>query len=506
MLSTLLLAWYDEHKRSLPFRGAGDPYRIWVSEIMLQQTRTETVGAYYQRFLAQFPDVSALAEAPEEAVLKCWEGLGYYSRARNLHRAAKEIMEKHGGAFPRTVEELRALPGVGDYTAAAVASIAFGVPAPAMDGNLTRVLSRVHGVRQDVGQPSVKRELLNWARQDMPKVRCGDFNQALMDLGATVCVPGTPECDSCPLRPLCSAYREGDAEDLPIKAAAKPPQEIQLAVALITCRGRIWMAQRKEALLKGLWVYALLEDAKGPKEAQEALKSRGIHAAFQKELGAARHVFTHRVWNMTVYHFQADTMSCREGRFVSLAEMRALPIPTAMRAAREHAVRLLSPEIRPLKEAALPAAAQAYAESWKKSHAAHCTEAFLALHTPERMADTLRSHQAKGRGVFALYLTGQAVGVLVIDQAQNELVSLYVHPDFQGLGIGGAAVAFALKQLDERRDMKVTVLQSNEAAIRLYEAYGFCRITEIRPLDEARKLFEEDRIRPRQETEEKDEA
>lgn len=344
MLSTLLLSWYDVHGRKLPFRGTKDPYRVWVSEIMLQQTRTETVGAYYERFLSRFPDVNALAAAPEQDVLKCWEGLGYYSRARNLHKAARKIADEFGGVFPDDPEKIRALPGVGDYTAAAVASIAFGLPLPAMDGNLTRVLSRFHGVRGDVGVPSVKRRLLSLAREDMPPVRCGDFNQALMDLGATVCTPGTPDCEICPLRPLCDGCRAGDAELLPVKSAAKPPLEIPMAVAVVTCHGRVFMTMRKEALLRGLWVYALNEGGRSIHDAEKTLKALGIRAVYQGELGAARHVFTHRVWNMTLYHFSADTVSCREGRFVTLREMRALPIPTAMRAAREQASRILLEE------------------------------------------------------------------------------------------------------------------------------------------------------------------
>ena len=341
LLSTLLLAWYDAHGRVLPFRGTKDPYRIWLSEIMLQQTRTETVGAYYTRFLERFPDVFSLAAAPEQDVLKCWEGLGYYSRARNLHRAAKQVAEKYHGTFPADLDALRALPGVGDYTAAAVASIAFDLPAPAMDGNLTRVLSRVHGVREDVGMPSVKRRLLELAQSDMPETRCGDFNQALMDLGATVCTPGTPDCAACSLRLLCDAYKAGDADDLPIKAAAKPPLELSVAVALVTCRDKIWMIQRKETLLKNLWVYLLVENTGNPADMEKALKSAGIRAAFQGTLGTARHVFTHRVWNMTLYHYIAENPACREGRFVTLSEMRALPLPTAMRAARERAEKLL---------------------------------------------------------------------------------------------------------------------------------------------------------------------
>ena len=344
MFSALLLAWYDAHGRTLPFRGTKDPYRIWLSEIMLQQTRTETVGAYYTRFLARFPDVFSLAAAPEQDVLKCWEGLGYYSRARNLHKAARQVAEQYNGRFPADVAALRALPGVGDYTAAAVASIAFDLPAPAMDGNLTRVLSRFHGVREDVGAPSVKRRLLDLAREDMPDARCGDFNQALMDLGATVCVPGTPDCRRCPLRPLCDACRAGDAENLPVKAAAKPPREISLAVALVTCDEKVWMTQRKEALLKNLWVYALIPDAAGAQAVKNGLKALGLSASFQETLGTARHVFTHRVWNMTLYHFRAESPACREGKFVSLPEMEALPLPTAMRAAKEQAEKLLAGE------------------------------------------------------------------------------------------------------------------------------------------------------------------
>ena len=341
MFSALLLAWYDQNRRTLPFRGTKDPYRVWVSEIMLQQTRTETVGAYYQRFLQRFPDVFALASAPEEDVLKHWEGLGYYSRARNLHKAAQAVVNQYEGKFPADLDALRALPGVGDYTAAAVASIAFDLPAPAMDGNLTRVLSRFHGVREDVGQPSVKRRLAALGREDMPQSRCGDFNQALMDLGATVCTPGTPDCDRCPLRTLCDARAAGDADSLPVKAAAKPPKEIRVAVALITCGDKIWMVQRKETLLKNLWVYQLTEDFDGPQDMEKAQRALGLEADLIRKLGDARHVFTHRVWNMTVYHYAAKTPNCREGRFVTREEMRALPIPTAMRAAKGWAEELL---------------------------------------------------------------------------------------------------------------------------------------------------------------------
>ena len=344
MLAQLLLAWYDRCRRVLPFRGTKDPYQIWLSEIMLQQTRTETVGAYWTRFLARFPDVFSLAAAPEQEVLKLWEGLGYYSRARNLHKAAQVIVAQYQGVFPREEAALRALPGVGAYTAAAVASIAFDLPCPAMDGNLTRVLSRVHGVREDVGVPSVARRLAALAREDMPDTRCGDFNQAVMDLGATICTPGTPDCEKCPLRSLCDACAAGDADMLPIKAAAPPPKEVPVAVAIVTCGGKALLRMREEALLRGLWVFPLTEGAGGRAALEKALRGLGVKAVFHQALGEARHVFTHRVWNMKLYHFTAAEPRAREGVWANRQEIAALPLPTAMRAARARAEEILARE------------------------------------------------------------------------------------------------------------------------------------------------------------------
>ena len=495
MLPALLLSWYDAHGRVLPFRGTKDPYKIWVSEIMLQQTRTETVGAYYRRFLARFPDVFSLAQAQEEDVLKCWEGLGYYSRARNLHKAAKVIAGQYNGSFPADLEALRALPGVGAYTAAAVASIAFDLPAPAMDGNLTRVLSRVHGVREDVGAPSVQRRLLALAQEDMPPARCGDFNQSLMDLGATVCVPGTPDCPACPLKPLCNAYAAGDADSLPVKAAAKPPREIALGVALITCRGKIWMTQRQEALLKNLWVYQLTEGYTAPADAEKALGALGIRAAFRETLGAARHVFTHRVWNMTLLHYEAESTACRAGRFVTLGEMEALPLPTAMRAAKARAAALLTPVIAPAGEETLASLAAVYAESWRASHAAVCAPEFFARHTPAHMEETLRAHLSQGRQVYALSLRGRMAGMLTLDKGQNELTALYIHPDYQGQGLGTAAVKFAVDALDKTRPMRVTALSDNKRALGLYAAFGFTETAQVRTLNAAARLTEQDMLR-----------
>ena len=338
-----LLPWYDQHKRVLPFRGIRDPYGIWVSEIMLQQTRTETVAGYYTRFLSLFPTVSALAAAPEEAVLKAWEGLGYYSRARNLHRAAQVIAAQYGGVFPGDYAAIRALPGVGDYTAAAVSSIAFGLPYPAIDGNLTRVISRVHGIREDVGIPSVKRRIAELAMAHIDRERPGDWNQALMDLGATVCVPGTPDCARCPLAAGCDACAEEDADLLPVRAAAKPPVPVDVGVGLVTCGDRILMQHRDAALLRGLWVFFLLEGDASRESMQKKLRSLSLEAAYKTDLGEARHVFTHRVWNMRLYHFEApEPIPLQDFTWVDAEQLRALPLPTAMRAAKKAAEAILN--------------------------------------------------------------------------------------------------------------------------------------------------------------------
>ena len=336
-VSSLLLAWYDKNGRKLPFRGVQDPYKIWLSEIMLQQTRTETVGAYFNRLIRLFPDVFALANADEEQVLKAWEGLGYYSRARNLHACAQKIVQEFGGEFPTRPEIWLKLPGIGPYTAAAVCSIAFDAPIPAMDGNLTRVFARLYDVRENVCIPSVKRRLNDLAKGCMPPARCGDFNQALMDLGATICRPGTPDCEACPLKSLCIAYQEGSPEELPIMPIKTPPTVVPLNVLLITDGKKIHLVQRKEALLQGLYVFDLTGDAP-----DLFLKKSGI-AANVSFLCHARHVFTHRVWEMDLYLAKADALPhAMENSLYSLDEMCALPLPCAMKAARQEAIKHLT--------------------------------------------------------------------------------------------------------------------------------------------------------------------
>lgn len=340
-ITQALLHWYDGSRRELAFRGTRDPYRVWLSEIMLQQTRAQTVEGYYRRFLAQFPDVYALARADEQAVLKAWEGLGYYSRARNLHRAAQVIANELGGQFPDTAEELQKLPGIGPYTAAALASIAFDQPVPAIDGNLIRVLSRLYLVEEDAGIPSVKRRLYQLGLGLMPAARAGDMNQALMDLGATICLPGTPDCGVCPVSGYCLAYKEGEPERLPVLPRKKPPREIPVAVVLLRHGDKIFVTRRSQALLRGLYVFYLLEheDAAG---IRRHLAAHGIRPVSLAEIGQARHIFTHRVWQMRMYLCDvADDTMPGEGQWVTKEEMDALPFPTAMKAAREWADKLL---------------------------------------------------------------------------------------------------------------------------------------------------------------------
>ena len=345
MAYPLLLDWYDANRRVLPFRGTRDPYAVWISEIMLQQTRTDTVSGYYTRFLNRFPNIAALAQADEQEVLKYWEGLGYYSRARNLHKAAQIMQREYGGRFPAAYEGIRALPGVGDYTAAAVASIAYRLPYPAIDGNLTRVLARVHGVREDVGRPSVKRLIHELGEREIDRERPGDWNQALMDLGATICVPGTPDCARCPLQAQCDAYAQGDADQLPIRAAARPPVPVDVGVGLVIAEGRVLMIKRDAALLKGLWTFLLCEGDSRPEGMAGKLEALGMQAKRVIPLGEARHVFTHRIWNMQLYRVDLPAMPGRTaGQWADAQTLTGLPLPTAMKAARRAAMDILLKE------------------------------------------------------------------------------------------------------------------------------------------------------------------
>lgn len=254
-LAGALLAWYDLAVLEMPWRGSRDPYRIWLSEVMLQQTRIAAAEPYYTRFLARFPSLAALAAAPLDEVLKCWEGLGYYARARNLHRLAQVLVAEHDSEFPTSAAELQQLPGIGRYTAAAIASIAFGQPVAVLDGNVMRVLARLTDLPDDISETATQAKLWRWAEALLPTERPGDFNQAVMDLGRLVCVPRRPRCQECPWQTHCLALAHQTTTQRPVKKAKAPLPQMTAAVAVIRDhQGRLLLVRRPpEGLLGGLW-------------------------------------------------------------------------------------------------------------------------------------------------------------------------------------------------------------------------------------------------------------
>ena len=331
-VASALLTWYDQSARDLPWRGFHDAYRTWISEIMLQQTRVETVIPYYNRFLSLFPTLEALAGASEADVLKAWEGLGYYSRARNLRRGAAQVVAEYGGVLPSDPAELLRITGIGPYTAGAIASIAYDLQVPAVDGNVIRVLSRVFGLRDDLSRPDVRRSLDRLAAEQVPRDRPGDYNQALMDLGATVCVPGTPDCGTCPLRMLCDARAAGDAADLPRLPRAKPPRLIPCQVLLLRSGSSLLFRRRTETLLRGLWVFPLWESDL-PLSSSDLRRKLRLSLPEPVFRGNARHVFTHQIWEMKIYSAEVNPgLEAPAGwTLIPAADLPRYPIPTAMK-------------------------------------------------------------------------------------------------------------------------------------------------------------------------------
>ena len=313
-LSRPLLDWYEQNKRDLPWRRDVTPYRVWVSEIMLQQTRIEAARGYFERFMRALPTVEDLADAEEDTVLKLWEGLGYYSRARNLHKCARVIARERGGEFPRTVVELRALPGIGAYTAGAVASLAFNAPEAAVDGNVCRVLARVEACSETVGEPMrarYRRELT----EILPEGKSGEFNSALMELGETVCTPGIPDCGRCPVAALCRARAEGDPDRYPVLPEKKTRRIEERRVLLMICADRVALRRRPErGLLSGLWEL--------PNDTVPEPPEHG------EPCGEAVHRFSHVEWRMRGYVLRVagETESFR---WFTPEERRALAIPAA---------------------------------------------------------------------------------------------------------------------------------------------------------------------------------
>ena len=330
-----LLAWFYENRRSLPFREDPTPYHIWVSEIMLQQTRMSAVLPYYARFMEEYPTPAALAASDPDRLHRIWEGLGYYSRADNLRRAAIVIQEQYGGDLPQSYEELLALPGIGEYTAGAIASISMNIPVPAVDGNVLRVFSRLYNDRADILQPYTKRRITAQVTEELPADTPGDFNQALMELGALVCVPGQPQCEACPLRHLCGAAAAGTAAALPFRAPKKPRRVEEITVLLIRSDAGWLLTKREEkGLLAGLWQPITLPGiAETPASALAAVLP-GAALADAQPLAASKHLFSHIEWRMSGWLITVDgTPDAPENCvWVSSADMDEYAIPSAFRA------------------------------------------------------------------------------------------------------------------------------------------------------------------------------
>ena len=299
-LSGALLPWYRENHRDLPWRNDRQPYHIWLSEIMLQQTRVEAVKGYYARFLSTLPDIESLASCDDEMLYKLWEGLGYYSRVRNLKKAAQVILSRHNGQFPRTHKEILDLPGIGDYTAGAICSIAFDQPAPAVDGNVLRVCSRLLDDPSPIDLPATKKRITAALAEVYP-TEAGDFTQALMELGATLCGPNRkPDCENCPCQLFCLGYQKGTAEQLPVKSPKKEKRQEDKTVFIFRCDGCYALEKRPETgLLAGLWQFPNVGKKLSTEEALLEAEQMGLHPRELLRQVERKHIFTHIQWNMT---------------------------------------------------------------------------------------------------------------------------------------------------------------------------------------------------------------
>ena len=329
-MTDALIRWYRASHRDLPWRAVPSPYHVWLSEIMLQQTRVEAVKGYYLRFLDSIPDIETLADANEETLLKLWEGLGYYSRVRNLQKAARIIVSEYGGTLPSEVAELKKLPGIGDYTAGAVASIAYGKRAALVDGNVLRVMARLREDTRDIALAETKKAVLSELTSDyLPEkdTDCGTFNQALMELGAVVCVPnGPPLCNDCPVRAHCLAAQNGTQTSFPVKSAKKPRRIEHRTVLLLCDRTRIALRRRPaKGLLAGLYEYPSVAGHLSMQDVRRVLKQARIPALRIQTLPDAKHVFTHIEWLMKGYLVLTETFPDNASRFAAFAADNAFP-------------------------------------------------------------------------------------------------------------------------------------------------------------------------------------
>ena len=293
-----LIEWFEANKRLLPFRQEPSAYHIWVSEIMLQQTRVSAALPYYERFIAALPDPAALAACDADTLHRLWQGLGYYNRVNNMQKAARIVCEQYGGALPADYDALRALPGIGEYTAGAIASIAFGLPAPAVDGNVLRVFARLYDDDADITRPETRRLFTARVLEQMPKTSPGPYNEALMELGALVCLPnGAPQCSVCPLAALCRGRASGRAERLPTKPAPKAKEPQHITVALVQSgQGLLLQRRPSQGLLAGLWQPAAFEGELTRQQLAAKLAELGVTVEFAASLPPAKHVFTHKIW------------------------------------------------------------------------------------------------------------------------------------------------------------------------------------------------------------------
>ena len=332
MLPGALLPWYQKNHRDLPWRKDKDPYHIWVSEIMLQQTRVEAVKGYYARFLEALPTIAALANADDEQLHKLWEGLGYYSRVRNLKKAAQQIMEWHNGVFPQTYAEVSKLSGIGPYTSGAICSIAFDLPTPAVDGNVLRVVSRLTDDTTPIDDPKFRKQITDQLAHIYP-AQAGDFTQALMELGATVCGPNRkPDCENCPCREFCLGNLRGTAQNLPVKAPKKQRREENLTVFILSCDGKYALEKRPDTgLLAGLWQFPNIA---GHFDTQESLKKAEALGLSVKDIlrqTDKKHIFTHIQWNMRGIYIEVSKAA---GNYVWLTPKqieKESALPTAFR-------------------------------------------------------------------------------------------------------------------------------------------------------------------------------
>ncbi len=334
-----LLAWFDAHQRAMPWRDNPQPYYVWVSEAMLQQTQVDTVIPYFNRFIAKFPTVQVLAEADQQEVLKLWEGLGYYSRARNLHKAAKRVCETMGGQLPSAYEALQELPGVGPYIAAAITSIAFGHPVPVVDGNVLRVFARFWGIETDIRDARVRDMMFDRLAPIIATCDPSAFNQAMMELGALVCSPKSPKCGECPLRKDCAAFINDRVAELPFKSKKAPVPHHEIAVGVVWRDGKILIGRRKEAqMLGGLWEFpgGKVKAGESSEDAavREVREETGLETRLLHKYCIVKHAYTH--FKITLHAYacevvagEATANTTDEIRWVSPAELDQFPFPTA---------------------------------------------------------------------------------------------------------------------------------------------------------------------------------